>query len=116
MTPDDPCGLKSRPNKAYASLKARLHPRWTKAGYRYSVVFDGNLLVDRYRDPPASSVQLTNVTDASPFEKVLEKLLERILRVRMVESNQIDPRDLWKARAYYLPDAILTSGLLPGRI
>ena len=30
-----------------ATLKARLHPIWVpKVGYRYSVVFDGKLLVD----------------------------------------------------------------------
>jgi hypothetical protein len=34
-------------------LKARLHPRWVggRDGYRYSVIFDGKLLVDRSRDP-----------------------------------------------------------------
>ena len=33
-------------------LKARLHPRWmAKAGYRYSVIFRGKLLVEQSRDP-----------------------------------------------------------------
>ena len=34
-------------------LTARLHPRWVggNAGYRHSVIFDGELLVDRSRDP-----------------------------------------------------------------
>jgi hypothetical protein len=34
-------------------LKARLHPHWVggKAGYLYSVIFDGKLLVERSRDP-----------------------------------------------------------------
>ena len=33
--------------------KARLHPIWTggKAGYRYSVIFDGKLLIERGCDP-----------------------------------------------------------------
>jgi hypothetical protein len=33
-------------------LKARLHPDWAggKAGYLYSVVFDGQLLVERSHD------------------------------------------------------------------
>jgi hypothetical protein len=33
-------------------LKARLHPIWVpKVGYRYSVIFDGKLLVERSSDP-----------------------------------------------------------------
>jgi hypothetical protein len=34
-------------------LKARLHPRWVggKSGYRYSVLFEGKLLVERSLNP-----------------------------------------------------------------
>jgi hypothetical protein len=34
-------------------LRARLHPSWVggRDGYRYSVLFDGQLLVDHSRDP-----------------------------------------------------------------
>jgi hypothetical protein len=34
-------------------LKARLHPIWVggRDGYRYSVLFEGKLLVERSRDP-----------------------------------------------------------------
>ena len=32
-------------------LKARLHPLWTGSEYRYSVILDGKLLVERSRDP-----------------------------------------------------------------
>jgi hypothetical protein len=34
-------------------MKARLHPIWVggRAGYVYSVIYDGKLLVDRSRDP-----------------------------------------------------------------
>ena len=34
-------------------MKARLHPVWVggRDGYRYSVLFDGKLLVDRSREP-----------------------------------------------------------------
>ena len=34
-------------------MKARLHPIWVggRDGYRYSVLFEGNLLVDRSREP-----------------------------------------------------------------
>ena len=34
-------------------MKARLHPKWVggRDGYRYSVIYDGKLLVDRSRDP-----------------------------------------------------------------
>ena len=34
-------------------LKARLHPIWVggRDGYRYSVIYDGKLLVSRSRDP-----------------------------------------------------------------
>ena len=39
-------------------LKARLHPMWVpKVGYRYSVVFDGKLLVDRSRDPECDAAR-----------------------------------------------------------
>jgi hypothetical protein len=35
------------------TLKARLHPRWVggRAGYLYSVIFCGKLIVERSRDP-----------------------------------------------------------------
>jgi hypothetical protein len=34
-------------------MKARLHPIWVggRDGYRYSLLFDGKLLVDRSREP-----------------------------------------------------------------
>jgi hypothetical protein len=34
-------------------LKARLHPVWVggRDGYRYNVLFDGKLLIERSRDP-----------------------------------------------------------------
>jgi len=38
-------------------LKARLHPRWTKAGYRYSVIFRGKLLVARSTDPECDAAR-----------------------------------------------------------
>jgi len=39
-------------------LKARLHHMWVpKVGYRYSVVFDGKLLVDRSRDPECDAAR-----------------------------------------------------------
>jgi hypothetical protein len=38
-------------------LKARLHPIWTKGGYRYSVVFRGKLLVERSRDPDCDAAR-----------------------------------------------------------
>src|SRR5215510_1943251 len=38
-------------------LKARLHPRWTSAGYRYSVIFRGKLLVERSRDPECDAAR-----------------------------------------------------------
>ena len=31
--------------------KARLHPKWTKSGYRYAVLFEGRLIVANSRDP-----------------------------------------------------------------
>lgn len=42
-----------------ADLTARLHPRWVggRDGYRYSVLFDGNLLVDRSRDPECDAAR-----------------------------------------------------------
>ena len=40
-------------------MKARLHPRWVggRAGYLYSVIFDGELLVDRSRDPECDAAR-----------------------------------------------------------
>jgi hypothetical protein len=39
-------------------LKARLHPIWVpKVGYRYSVIFRGNLLVQRSRDPECDAAR-----------------------------------------------------------
>ena len=31
--------------------KARLHPRWKKNGYRYAVLFRGQLIAENSRDP-----------------------------------------------------------------
>lgn len=35
------------------TIKARVHPVWAggKAGYLYSVIYDGKLLIERSRDP-----------------------------------------------------------------
>jgi hypothetical protein len=40
-------------------MKARLHPHWVggNAGYRYSVLFDGELLVERSRDPECDAAR-----------------------------------------------------------
>ena len=40
-------------------LKGRLHPIWVggKAGYLYSVIYDGELLVDRSRDPECDAAR-----------------------------------------------------------
>ena len=39
-------------------LKARLHPiRGPKVGYRYSVIFDGKLLVERSSDPECDAAR-----------------------------------------------------------
>lgn len=39
-------------------LKARLHPIWVpKVGYRYSVIFEGKLLVERSRDPECDAAR-----------------------------------------------------------
>jgi hypothetical protein len=39
-------------------LKARLHPIWVaKVGYRYSVIFQGRLLVERSRDPACDAAR-----------------------------------------------------------
>jgi hypothetical protein len=41
-----------------APLRARLHPVWMpKVGYRYSVVFQGKLLVERSRDPECDAAR-----------------------------------------------------------
>ena len=40
-------------------MKARLHPIWVggRDGYRYSVMFDGKLLVERSRDPECDAAR-----------------------------------------------------------
>ena len=40
-------------------LRARLHPIWAggRDGYRYSVIFDGQLLVERSRDPECDAAR-----------------------------------------------------------
>jgi hypothetical protein len=38
-------------------LKARLHPLWTGSEYRYSVILDGKLLVERSRDPECDAAR-----------------------------------------------------------
>ena len=40
-------------------LTARLHPKWVggRDGYRYSVLFQGKLLVDRSRDPECDAAR-----------------------------------------------------------
>lgn len=40
-------------------MKARLHPIWVggRDGYRYSVLFDGKLLVERSRDPECDAAR-----------------------------------------------------------
>jgi hypothetical protein len=41
----------------HAVLKARLHPIKAAGGYRYSVIFGGELLVDRSRDPECDAAR-----------------------------------------------------------
>ena len=40
-------------------MRARLHPHWVggRDGYRYSVLFEGQLLVDRSRDPECDAAR-----------------------------------------------------------
>ena len=40
-------------------MKARLHPHWVggKAGYLYSVIYDGELIVNRLRDPECEAAR-----------------------------------------------------------
>ena len=40
-------------------LTARLHPRWVggNAGYRYSAIYEGKLLVERSRDPECDAAR-----------------------------------------------------------
>ena len=40
-------------------MRARLHPHWVggRDGYRYSVLFEGRLLVDRSRDPECDAAR-----------------------------------------------------------
>lgn len=40
-------------------VKARLHPYWVggRAGYLYSVIYDGKLLIDRSRDPECDAAR-----------------------------------------------------------
>ena len=47
------------PQQKSARLHARLHPIWTggRDGYRYSVLFDGQLLVERSRDPETDAAR-----------------------------------------------------------
>ena len=47
--------------------KARLHPSWIggKTGYVYSVIYDGELIVDRSRDPECDAARAL-VAKASP--------------------------------------------------
>jgi hypothetical protein len=41
-----------------APLTARLHPIWVpKVGYRYSVIYDGKLLVERSRNPECDAAR-----------------------------------------------------------
>src|SRR5262245_28338576 len=37
--------------------KARLHPHWTSGGDRYSVIYNGQLLVERSRDPECDAAR-----------------------------------------------------------
>ena len=41
------------------AIKARLHPIWAggKAGYLYSVILDGKLLIERSRDPECDAAR-----------------------------------------------------------
>jgi hypothetical protein len=44
--------------KTHKLFKARLHPIWVPhAGYRYSVIFEGKLLVERSRDPECDAAR-----------------------------------------------------------
>ena len=40
-------------------IKARLHPKWVggKAGYLYSVIYEGRLIVERSRDPECDAAR-----------------------------------------------------------
>ena len=49
-------------------LKARLHPIWAggRAGYVYSIIYNGELLVERSRDPECDAARARCWPGASP--------------------------------------------------
>ena len=54
-------------------MRARLHPHWGggEAGYVYSVIYDGKLLVERSRDPECDAARalLAKGITPSPYSK-----------------------------------------------
>jgi hypothetical protein len=51
--------IKAPAEDGRTTLTARLHPLWVggRDGYRYSVLFEGKLLVDRSRDPECDAAR-----------------------------------------------------------
>jgi hypothetical protein len=80
-------------------MKARLHPRWVggRAGYLYSVIFEGNLIVDRSRDPECDAARalvamgrtgkLTLLDGKTGLPRTIINI-EKVAKLRTAEPNR----------------------------
>ena len=90
--------------------KARLHPKWTKNGYRYAVLFAGRLIVENSRDPEHDAARalvaigltgkLTLCDGKSGRARTIIPDIEQAAGFRMSEES----RDGLRLRRYVDPD------------
>jgi hypothetical protein len=104
-------------------VKARLHPIWvSEVGYRYSVIFEGKLLVERSRDPECDAArallamgitgQLTLLDGKTGKPRIIINI-EKAARLR-VEEGPNGPRFVkWRGTVVDGPYTAETEG--PGR-
>ena len=98
-------------------MRARLHPHWAggEAGYVYSVIYDGKLLVERSRDPEcdaARTLQAKRITRKLTFldgKTGIPRTIINIekaakLRVAAESKNGLRFRNHYPATSGYSPE------------
>ena len=105
--------------------KARLHPKWTRSGYRYTVLFNGRLLLKNSRDPELDAARalvamgltgkLTICDGKTGRPRSIIPDIEEAAGFRMSEED----RDGLRLRRYVNPDIALPAaekGLTGGNV
>ena len=98
-------------------MRARLHPHWAggEAGYVYSVIYDGKLLVERSRDPECDAARalvakgitgkLTILDGKTGLPRTIINVAKAAkLRVAEESKNGLRFRTVYPATSAYSPE------------